>query len=259
MIPLARHPARAAEYIQPAPSAKARIGRPERRVKVNVISQVKVQVAVEVVVAKGRSRAPAAKVDAPLGRHIHERAVALVFVQGVGAKVGQVQVGPAIPVVVGRRNPHAPAHVRDARLAAHARKAPSPIVAVQLGAGFAARGVSSEARTVDDENIHVAVEVVVEQGRPAGVAFDDVLLLRRSRYGAQVNARFGRYIHEKGPRLVAGAPYQRPNNREYPPHLLLRSQGGRLGAGRSALVHEALLDQRSPQAIEGRDHARVEG
>jgi hypothetical protein len=146
-------------------------------VELQVVGDVEIEVAVAVVVAEGASRAPPRIADAGLPCRVRERAVAIVSIQRVGAhRARHVHILEAVVVVVGGAHAHPPASPHQAAAGGHVREAAAPVVVVQGRQGIAALPGARARGTVDQEEIELAVVVVVEPGGAAADLVDDVVL-----------------------------------------------------------------------------------
>ncbi len=176
-------------------------------VEVDVVGHEEVQIAAALDIQKARPGADLAGAGhAGLLGHRGKRAVAVVAVQHMGAKVGNEQVGPAIIVVVAHGNPQAVAGVAHPGLLGHILEAEVAQVAVQGIAGWRAFPLRAAQRgAIDEIDIHQAVAVVVERGQAGADRFDDVPFAARAIGMAPADAGAGGQI-AKLDRAAAGVP-----------------------------------------------------
>ena len=128
----------------------------------------------------------------------------LVPVEGVGAVVGEVQVDAAVAVVVRRGDPHAPTCVSGPKFPGDLGETPFPVVAVQGGARLGPLGKPAHAGAVGEEDVEVAVAVLVEEGDPSGGAFEDQLLFGGAADYGSCEPRLGGDVDEAGVPLPGG-------------------------------------------------------
>jgi hypothetical protein len=144
------------------------------RSKVHVVGDKEVEMAVAVVVEKCASgaKAIASVQQAGFGRHIGKCAVAVVAVEAVVAVVGEEQVLEAVVVVVADADAHSPAGIGESGFGGHIGKRAVAVVVIEPVAG--ARRSAFERTAAEQEDVHPAVVVVVEEGASAAHRFHDV-------------------------------------------------------------------------------------
>ena len=98
-------------------------------IKVDVVGGEEVEIPVEIVVEKGRTRAPTAVANACLLGRIYKIST-LISIECVGAKVGNVEVGIAIVVVVRCGYAHAVSHISSTHISP--RECAVPSISVEL-------------------------------------------------------------------------------------------------------------------------------
>ena len=158
-------------------------------IKVHVVGHVEVEVAVVVVVAKGRAGAPASGVSyARFRGHIGERSVVVVVVKHPAIEISDVEVFPAVIVVIADGDAEAPAAMRDSGLRADVGESSVMIVVVELAGMALARAYIVERGTVDQEDVHPAVVVVIKDRHAAAHGFHDVELFRASTGEVEIDA-----------------------------------------------------------------------
>ena len=102
-----------------------------------VVTDIKIEVTIVVIVEKCRTRSPARVVDSCLQGHICKRSIAIVSVKLARAITCNVHVRPAIVVVVSHSQPHAEHAVGDAGALRHVRESAIAVVAVENVPEFA--------------------------------------------------------------------------------------------------------------------------
>ena len=151
---------------------------------IQVVSDEEVQPSVSIDVHEGRRDAPSGARGATLLRHVGERAVTVVAEQLVRSEVGDVEIDAAIVVEIAGRHAHAISARVDPAPGGHvgeSQRAAAVGVNLQIVPKQAAsqrRGITrreqrigerlfSQHLSLDDEDVEVAVVVVVEE-RDAG-------------------------------------------------------------------------------------------
>ena len=104
--------------------------------------------------------------------HVGEGAVAVVAVELVLAVVGEKQIFEAVVVVVANADADGPAGIPQARFFRHVFERAVAIVLVEPVRRIRRNGF--EGSSAEDEDVHPAVVVVVEEGAAAAHLFDDV-------------------------------------------------------------------------------------
>src|SRR5581483_2003962 len=107
-------------------------------------------------------------------RNLGKGAVAVVVVQPVLTVIGDEKVFVAIVVDIGNAGALAPARVSKTRLARHIREGPISVVAVQMTDRLRYPRGGLELPPVYQEQIDVAVAIVIDERQPAAVHFQDV-------------------------------------------------------------------------------------
>ncbi len=198
-VRLALEPLRAARDVHRHEAAPRGLSplRDRPLVERHVVRDVEVHVAVAVVVAERAACAPPGVRDAGLPRDVGERPVAAVPVERVPShRARHIHVVEAVVVVVGDADAHAPAAAREAAAGRDVGELAVAVVPVQRGQRVAA-GLRTLARgTVDDEEVEVAVVVVVEPGGAAADLVDDVVLGWSAADVQERDAGLRRDVHE---------------------------------------------------------------
>ena len=196
MIVIALKTARPAHHIHAAILALFVTGllrsghRRMRKIETNISGDKQVETTVAVVIAE---RGPgmiahyvgisAVQAHAGSRRDIGERAVVVVVVQPICAKIRHIQIRPAIVVVVSDSNPEPPAVIGDARFGRNVGKRPIVIVVEQRRMRWCGlAGLRVERGSVDKINVEPAIVVVVQQSDTGALRFDDDVFLRASRH-----------------------------------------------------------------------------
>ena len=111
--------------------------------------------------------------------NIGKRAVAVVMVQKIAVDTGNVEVRPAVVVVVRRCDAHAVAFTAKSSFFCDVGK--RSVVVVVIQAIVEARtvfGESRDCRTIGEENVEVAVVIVVQKRDATKDTVDNGLVLR---------------------------------------------------------------------------------
>ena len=111
----------------------SRLGR-ACRVKVHIIRDEEIEMAIEVVVQKAAARTPATATprDAGFFGHVRKGSIAVVMIQNVATPVADEQIVVAVVVVVADGRAHPVEDPLQARLARHVAKAGQPVRTVPL-------------------------------------------------------------------------------------------------------------------------------
>ncbi len=177
-MPSGRHPPRSAldgNALPVAVGVRPGDGRVLER-EAHVVGDEQVQVAIPVVVQEAASGSPARLgVQEPRRlRHVREGSVAVVPVEGVLPEAGAEEIFEAVVVVVPDADSGSPTHGTQAGLFRDIGERPVTIVLVE--AVGRARRSAVEAGAREQEDIHPAVVVVVDERTAAARRLQDVLL-----------------------------------------------------------------------------------
>ena len=132
--------------------------------------------AVAIVVDERATGSPARRAVVPqarLLRHVGESAVAVISVERVLSPVGAEKILESIVVVVAHAHRRSPAHLREAALRRHVGERAVAVVFVEAVRRFGRS--PAESCAAQDENVHPAVVVVVDERAAAARGFDDVV------------------------------------------------------------------------------------
>ena len=173
--------------------------------KIDVIGDHQVEIAVAVVVGKGRAGGEAAIAHPRLLGHVSKSAVAIVAIKHVPAQAGDVNIWPAIIVVVAHRAAHGKTGIAHAGLIGHIGERAIVIVVIKRAAGFFALQGHGHRGRVCEINVQPAVAVVVNEQNPAAHALHNEFFLRRD-FVRKMNAGGGGDIDKLRRRSRAGIP-----------------------------------------------------
>jgi hypothetical protein len=165
-------------------------------VELHIIGDVQVHEAIAIVVSKRAPGAPPGVANVRPLRHVRECAIAVVVKQHIGADARHVEIRKTVVVVVGDAHAIAPATVHEPAPGGHVFEVPLPVVVVQRHHRVAALLDAIARRTIDDQQIEVAVIVVVEPRSPAAIGVDDVVFGGTAAEVEQRHARARRDIDQ---------------------------------------------------------------
>ena len=149
-------------------------------VEVDVVGDGDVEFAIAVVVDEGATCPPllAGAGDAGLLRNLAEAAVAFVVIEAILAVAGYVEIGQAIVIVVANAGPLAPAGAGEPGLRGDVGEGAVLIVVEEVArrrrSGFF--GFGMEVSSIDEEDVGVAVAVVIKDGDAGTGSLEDVAL-----------------------------------------------------------------------------------
>ena len=149
------------------------------RIELQVVGDVKIDIAVRVIIAKRSGRTPLVPLQFSGGAL--KRSVPPVQEQVVWTVVGDENVVVPVVVHIGDRDSHPPARIAEPGSLSHVVERSIPVVAVQPIRG--ARSVPAwcvKRAAIDEIDVDLAIVVVVEECDAAGHRFKDVGLFRRS-------------------------------------------------------------------------------
>ena len=171
-------------------------------VKFDVVAHEEVKEPIAVVINPGAAGTPAYAIfpQARLLGHIRKSAVAVVVPQDVVTPIAAEQVVPAVVVVVTHADASAPSGAGQAGLFRHVRERAVAIVLKKVLGGRLAVGIgflTRHAIAVGQVDVEPAILVVVEEGEPAALGFNNVLLVFNAAPNVgDVEAGFLGHIHE---------------------------------------------------------------
>ena len=158
-------------------------------VPIEIAGDEQVQPSIVIVIEESGGGRPATGADARLRRHIGERSIAVVAVEGVPPIARDVEIRESVVVVIADGHAHAVVvpgagetrrgcHIRETAVAVLPIQ-PVPIRRIPTGeVGGEFCGIV-QLPAVNQEDVEKAVVVVVEQGHAAAHGFDQVFLRRR--------------------------------------------------------------------------------
>ena len=151
-------------------------------IEIHIIRHKQIELTVAIVVQKTAARAPAVfrSGHASLLGHVGKRAVAVIVVKNVAAKVGDEEIVKAVVVVVADATGLSPAGTSQAGLFGDIGEGAVTIVVKQITGGIAVPNRRIKAGSVHQKNIEPAVVVIVEQRHPATHLLEQKLLVGRA-------------------------------------------------------------------------------
>src|ERR1041385_8908291 len=188
MVP-GRQAARTALHRNSVPVAiavRARLG-DVRGIKLHVVRNEQIEMAVAVVIEKGAASAVAGRFCPETCRlgHISERSVAIVAIELVLSEVGAEQVFEPIIVVIADANTRCPTYVTKSSLLGYIGEGSVSIIFVETITGSGR--CSSHACAAEQENIHPSVVVIIKKGAATSDCFQNVVIA----VGVSINCRMG--------------------------------------------------------------------
>ena len=160
-----------AEDIDGFPLAKGAVFPPDGWIEIHVIGHVEVQIAIEVVIAKSRPRAPPVAADTGPDRGVRKPAIAPVAVKSVGPIIGDVQIRVSIVVVIRRYTTHPPTRVVRRCCRSHVGKAPPACIAVEGIVQRRDMAGSLQSGSIDQIYIEIPIAVVIQKSGPTAFGF----------------------------------------------------------------------------------------
>src|ERR1700674_3701875 len=148
----------------------------------HVTGNEEIEQTVVVVVAPGWARGPTAESDTCLFGDVGERAVVVVVVKAVLAKVRDVDVRPSVVVIVGYCHAKPPALIRNAGLFGDVSEGAIVIVVEEHGARRSLLTLHcGERGTVEQVNVEPAIAVVIEKSGAGAGNIDNRRFFARAR------------------------------------------------------------------------------
>ena len=133
-------------------------------------------------------------------RNVGKRGVAVVAEQNIGTIGREIKILIAVVVVVADADSHAPTALHEARLARDVHKR-SAVVLVQGDHRISALFIVLQRRAVDDQDVHVAVVVVIKERGTVSIRLDDVVFGGSAADVHQRDPNLRRHINE-GRKLI---------------------------------------------------------
>ena len=165
--------------------------------RVHVVDHEEIDVVVTIDVDERAARAEDRSAgDTSARGHVGEALTAVVVIEPVRSHARHVQIGPAIVVVVGGASAHAVPGVHDTRGCGDILERSVAAVSIQA---IACRRVNlriDERSSVDQEEVHPAVLVVVEEEPAAAHDLEQMTLGRAAVDVAEIHARCRRDVRE---------------------------------------------------------------
>src|SRR5882762_3707283 len=163
--------------------------------------------AVAVIVHKAAASTPVllmAPKTSGLG-YIREGAIAVVAIQNILPKTGAENIVKAVVVIVADANAARPANRMQSRFFRNIGESAISVVLIETIAR--AFGCALQARARQDENVHPAVVVIVNESAAAASRFDQIFFfLRPAVDNRRTQPCFSRYIHKAGIKWQTGRP-----------------------------------------------------
>ncbi len=153
-------------------------GRQMVHVEVNVSGNIQVYEAVAIIVSPGRAGAESARGHTGFVGHVLKFAISQVAVERISAEPGDVDVGQTIVIEVSHGHAHAPALASQSRSVGDVGEFEIRVLMVERDHGIAALAIPVNARSVDRDDIELAVVIAVDEPGTAAHGFDDVFLFR---------------------------------------------------------------------------------
>ena len=167
-------------------------------IKVHVVRDVEIEVAIIVVVAEGGAGPPAPQIaNTRFSGYVRERAVVVVVIKHGPIEISYVEIFPAVVVILACGRPKSPAAVVDSRLGRYIGEGAVVIVTVKLAGMTFSRSQIFERGSIHEEDVHPAVIVVVENRNTAAHGFHNVALFRTATDEGEVDASGRGYIRER--------------------------------------------------------------
>src|SRR5213080_1321951 len=153
--------------------------RSRSQVEIDVVGDEEIEFAVTIVVDKRAASVPTLAVPAHAGfvGHIGERAIAVIVVKHVLAKVACEEILKAVVVVVTNANALSPAGVGYASLQSNVGECAVSIIFEEMGRWLLALGETFQARSVHQENVEPAVVVVIIKSNAAASGLKQIFVL----------------------------------------------------------------------------------
>ena len=192
-------------------------------VVMHVAGDKQIELAVTVIVAKGRAVGPVAERHAGLFGNVGEGSVMVVVIETVLSEIADIQIWPAIIVVVAYSDAKTPAAVGYASFRGNIGEGAIVIVMEEGRVRWLRFAIFSLiGRAVHQINIEPAIMIVVQQGHTRASCFHDEVLLRLSHPVAPDSQAgfFGDILEDDGAGLDKAARSDRPffgieNGREH--------------------------------------------
>src|SRR5437588_233407 len=148
-------------------------------IEVHIIGDVEIEEAIVVIITEGGACAPSSGIShASFRRDISERAITIVAIEHCTIYISNVEIFPAVIVEVADGGAKAPTAVPYPCFRADIGEGAIVIIPVELAGVAFVRMKILQRGTVDQEDIHPAVVVVVENCNAAAHGFHDVTLFR---------------------------------------------------------------------------------
>src|SRR6266851_1498845 len=148
-------------------------------VEIDVSRYEQIQLAVVVVIQKRSAGGPLGRAHTRDFGNVAESTVAVVLKQVVLPEAGYEKIIKAIVVIVTNGDSHAPTNICETRFVRHVSKGAVAIIVVESASGLAAGLHQIDCKRVNEEDIEIAVVVVIEQRHPTAHRLNDVLLIGR--------------------------------------------------------------------------------
>ena len=190
MVVLCGQPARAGEH---RCVLEGGVRRRALDVELEIVGDIEVEIAVAVEVAEGGCRTPGRPADARRLGHLLE-APAKVSQEGVASVARDIDVIEAVGVEVPHRNPDPPALEREPGVGGRVSEAHVPEVLEEPATRPVLR--IGHGRAIGNEDVEVAVIVVVDQRDAAALGLEDLRRRRRAGRPDDVDAAFGGHVRE---------------------------------------------------------------
>src|SRR5437667_9654309 len=139
------------------------------QIKIDVVGDEQIEFAVAIVVDKRAASVPTLAVPAHPGfvGHISERAIAVIVVKHVLAKIGDEEIFEAVVVVVTNADALSPAGVGYASLQSNVGECAVSIILEKMRRRLLAPGETFQVRSIHKKNIQPAIVIVIVKSHAA--------------------------------------------------------------------------------------------
>ena len=153
--------------------------RSSSQIEIDIVGDEEIEFAVAIVVDKRAAGVPALAVPAHARfiSYIRERAITIVVIKNVLAKVADKEVLEAVIVVIANADALSPAGVGYASLQSNVGECAVSIIFEEMGRWLLALGETFQARSVHQENVEPAVVVVIIKSNAAASGLKQIFVL----------------------------------------------------------------------------------
>src|SRR5439155_11683383 len=153
--------------------------RSRSQVEIDVVGDEEIEFAVTIVVDKRAASVPTLAVPAHAGfvGHIGERAIAVIVVKHVLAKIGDEEIFEAVVVVVTNADALSPAGVGYASLQSNVGECAVSIILEKMRRRLLAPGETFQVRSIHKKNIQPAIVIVIVKSHAAASGLKQIFVL----------------------------------------------------------------------------------